>query len=201
MNWLLARSLDLVPMNWLLGTQLGFGPCELAFSTQGRFSVNVPHGFLSSWGVLGTRGGFLMIVLQWFLHLSRLLGTGRRFPVIVLHRSEKSGRTNLMKVTAVPNCPEYSENEGEQTWWKGSLCLIARNTARIMENKLYRSLWWIIPELSAYLRRDGTAVVRLICCFPASWKGQLSLRWKRDPTPFIEAEPPLFCHSILILLN
>ena len=50
-----------------------------------------------------------------FLHLSRLLGTGRRFPVIVLHRSEKSGRTNLMKVTAVPNCPEYSENEGEQT--------------------------------------------------------------------------------------
>ena len=130
-------------MNWLLGTQ-------------GRFSVNVPHGFLSSWGVLGTRGGFLMIVLQWFLHLSRLLGTGRRFPVIVLHRSEKSGRTNLMKVTAVPNCPEYSENEGEQTLWKRLLCLIARNTAKIRENNIVQPDLRNLESRSIPIRETST---------------------------------------------
>ena len=130
-------------MNWLLGTQGRYSvnvphwflSSWSSLGTRGRYSVNVPHWFLSSWGILGTRGGFLMIALHWFLHLSRLLGTGRRFPVIVLHILEKAGRTNLMKGTAVPNYPEYSEKQGEQTWWKGQPCLITRNTAKNRENK------------------------------------------------------------------
>ena len=89
-------------MNWLLGTQ-------------GRFSVNVPHGFSSFGGILGT-GGWITYDCPPLISASvEVLGTDRRFPVIVLHRSEKAGRTNLMKRTAVPNCSGYSENQGEQT--------------------------------------------------------------------------------------
>ena len=130
-------------MNWLLGTQ-------------GRYSVNVPHWFLSSWGILGTRGGFLMIALHWFLHLSRLLGTGRRFPVIVLHILEKAGRTNMMKGTAVPNYPEYSEKQGEQTWWKGQLCPITRNTAKSRENNIVQHDLSNLESRSIPIRETST---------------------------------------------
>ena len=45
-----------------------------------------------------------------------------------------------------------------------------RNLGEITQRTCLASagmLWWIIPELSAYLRMDGTAVVRLICFFAA----------------------------------